>query len=55
MVIGVLLWHSGLRIVLTALARVAAMTWVQSLIQELTHAAGMAKKDMAVTHNNHEE
>ena len=44
-VIGVPLWHSGLRIQnFTAVAQVAAITLVQSLAQELLHAPNEAKK-----------
>ena len=43
---GVLLWHSGLRIlcVVAAVAWVAGVARFQSLAQELPHAPGMAKK-----------
>ena len=39
------MWLSGLRTsIVTAVAQVAAVTWVQSLVQELPHAVVTAKK-----------
>ena len=41
---GVLLWHSGLRILhCHCVAWVAAMVWVRSLAQELPRTIGVAK------------
>ena len=41
-VLGVLLWSGGLRIIVEA--QVTAVAWVQSLAWEFLHATGAAKK-----------
>lgn len=40
-------------IVVTAVARVAALAWVQSLAWELLHATGMAKKKTNIPKQTH--